>query len=101
VVKSASLDPHLADLHLAFEKMCQYGLKMNPLKYAFDVSGGKFFSFIIHECGMEIDSKKVEAIKKVKAPTCKKELQCFLDKVNYLRRFILKYLHSDMTNQCY
>jgi hypothetical protein len=27
VVKSASLDSHLVDLHLAFEKMRQYGLK--------------------------------------------------------------------------
>jgi hypothetical protein len=27
-------------------------------------------------------------MKKVKAPTCKKELQSFLAKVNYLRRFI-------------
>jgi hypothetical protein len=31
VVKSAGLDSHLVDLHLAFEKMCQYGLKMNLL----------------------------------------------------------------------
>jgi hypothetical protein len=36
----------------------------------------------------EIDPKMVESIKKVKAPTCKKELQSFLDKVNYLIRFI-------------
>jgi hypothetical protein len=34
VVKSASLDSHLANLRLAFEKMHQYGFKMNPLKYA-------------------------------------------------------------------
>ena len=27
-------------------------------------------------------------MKKVEAPTCKKDLQKFLDKVNYLRRFI-------------
>jgi hypothetical protein len=45
VVKSASLDSHLADLHLAFEKIRQYGLKMNPLKCAFGVSAGKFFGF--------------------------------------------------------
>jgi hypothetical protein len=30
VNKSAGLDSHLADLCLAFEKMHQYGLKMNP-----------------------------------------------------------------------
>jgi hypothetical protein len=88
VVKSASLDSHLADLHLAFEKIRQYGLKMNPLKCAFGVSAGKFLGFIIHEHGIEIDPKRVESMKKVKAPTCKKELQSFLGKVNYLRWFI-------------
>jgi hypothetical protein len=35
VVKSAGLESHLADLHLAFERMCRFGLKMNPLKCAF------------------------------------------------------------------
>jgi hypothetical protein len=88
VLKSAGLNSHLANLHLAFEKMCQYGLKMNRLKCAFGVSAGKLLGFIIHEHGIEIDPKKVESIKKVKAPICKKELQSFIDKVNYLRRFI-------------
>jgi hypothetical protein len=91
VVKLASLDSHLVDLHLAFEKMRQYGLKMNPLKCAFGVSTGKFLDFIIHEHGIEIDPKWVESMKKVKTPTCKKELQSFLDKVNYLKRFISKF----------
>jgi hypothetical protein len=89
VVKSACLESHLADLRLAFEKMRQYGHKMNPLKCDFGVSAGKFLGFIIHEKGIEIDPKKVESIKKVKAPTCKKELQSFFGKVNYLRRFIM------------
>jgi hypothetical protein len=85
VVKSASINSHLADLRLAFEKMCWCGLKMNPLKCAFGVSSRKFWGFIVHEKGVEIDPKKIESIKKVQAPTCKKELQRFLDKVNYLR----------------
>ena len=62
---------------------------MNPLKCAFVVSTGKFLGFIIHEKGIEIDPKRIEAMKKVEAPACKKDLQKFLGKVNYLRRFIL------------
>jgi hypothetical protein len=61
---------------------------MNPLKCAFGVSTGKFLGFIVHEKGIEIDPKKTEAIRSVKAPTCKKDLQTFLGKVSYLRRFI-------------
>ena len=88
VIKSAGLDHHLADLRLALERMRRYGLKMNPLKCAFSVLAGKFLGFIIHEKGIEIDPKRVEAMKKVEAPTCKKDLQKFLGKVNFLRRFI-------------
>jgi hypothetical protein len=88
VVKSAGDNSHLADLRLAFEKMRQYKLKINPLKCAFGVSTGKFLGFIVHEKGIEIDAKNIEAIQSVKAPTCKKDLQKFLGKVNYLRRFI-------------
>jgi hypothetical protein len=36
VVKSAGLDSHLVDLHLAFERMRHFGLKMNPLKCALE-----------------------------------------------------------------
>ena len=88
VIKSAGLSHHLADLRLALERMRQYGLKMNPLKYGFGVSARKFLGFIIHEKGIEIDPKRIEAIKKVEAPACKKDLQKFLGKLNFLRRFI-------------
>ena len=88
VVKSDSVDHHLANLRLAFERMRRYGLKMNPLKCAFGVSAGKFLGFIVHERGIEIDPSKIEAIKKIEAPQCKRDMQKFLGKVNYLRRFI-------------
>jgi len=87
VIKSAAHKSHLANLCLAFERMRRYGLKMNPLKCAFGVSAGKFLGFIIHDKGIEVDPKRIEKIKNVRAPTCK-DLQVFLGKVNYLRRFI-------------
>jgi hypothetical protein len=59
-----------------------------PLKCAFGVLAGKFLGFIIHDKGIEVDPKRIENIKKVKAPTCKKVLQKFLGKVNCLMRFI-------------
>ena len=43
--------------------------------------GWKVFCLIIHEKGVEIDPKRIEAMKKVEAPT-------FFGKVNFLRRFI-------------
>jgi hypothetical protein len=55
VVKSDSMDGHLADLRLALERMRRYGLKINPVKCVFYVLAGKFLEFIIHEHGIEID----------------------------------------------
>jgi hypothetical protein len=85
VVKSNSMSNHLADLRLTLERMRRYGLKMNPLKYAFGVSAGKFLGFIIHEHGIEIDSTKIEPINKVQPPQCKNNIQKFLGKLNYLK----------------
>ena len=42
VIKSAGLNHHLANLKLALERMCQYGLKMNPLKCALVYLLGSF-----------------------------------------------------------
>jgi hypothetical protein len=58
IIKSNNMDHHLANLRLALERMCWYGMKMNLLKCAFGVSPGKFLGFIIHEHGIEIDHKK-------------------------------------------
>jgi hypothetical protein len=88
VVKSDSMNNHLADLRLALERMCWYGLKMNPLKCVFGVSAGKFLGFIIYEHGIEIDPTKVESINKVQPSQCKNSMQKFLRKLNYLRWFI-------------
>jgi hypothetical protein len=52
------------------------------------VSTGKFIKFIIHEHGIEIDPDRIKSIRNVGPPTCKLEVQKFLGKINYLRRFI-------------
>jgi hypothetical protein len=61
---------------------------MNPLKCVFGVSAGKFLGFIIHTHDMEIGPTKIESINKVQSPQCKNNIQKFLEKLNYLRRFI-------------
>jgi hypothetical protein len=61
---------------------------MNPCKCAFGMLACKFLEFIIHEHGIEIDLDRIKSIRNVGAPTCKFEMQKFLGKVNYLRRFI-------------
>jgi hypothetical protein len=61
VVKSAGDDSHLADLRLAFEKMCRYKLKMNPLKCSF-----------VHEKSIEIDLKRLRQSRVLKRQLVKR-----------------------------
>jgi hypothetical protein len=85
VVKSDSMNGHLADLRLAVERMRRHGFKINPLKCVFSVSAGMFLGFIIHEHGMEIDPTKIESINKLQLPQCKNDMQKFLGNVSYLK----------------
>ena len=49
---------------------------------------GEFLGHIISKEGITIDPNIVEGILKINNPRSKKELQYFLGKVNFLRRFI-------------
>lgn len=73
VVKSSSEERHLEHLRRSFERMRQYGLKMNPLKCAFGVCAGDFLGFVVHKKGIEINQNKTKAIIVTKAPSTKKE----------------------------
>jgi hypothetical protein len=88
VIKSAGFKEHVADLRVSLERMRKYGLQMNPLKCAFDVAAGWFLGFVVHEQGIQIDPKKVESMQKMGEPTCKRDVQKLLGKINYLRWFI-------------
>jgi hypothetical protein len=88
VIKSVDFYGHLADLRVAFERRRKYNLKMNPLKCAFGVTAGRFLGFVVHEGGIEVNPKKIESIRRVAEPTCKRDVQKLLGKVNYLGWFI-------------
>jgi hypothetical protein len=74
VVKSGDITKHLADLRKILECTRKHRLKMNPNKCAFGVSAGQFLGFMVHQRGIEISRKSIDAINKVVAPTDKTEL---------------------------
>nr|AAM74265.1 Putative retroelement [Oryza sativa Japonica Group]AAP53658.1 retrotransposon protein, putative, unclassified [Oryza sativa Japonica Group] len=88
VVKSKEVEDHIADLRKVFERTRKYGLKMNPTKCAFGVSAGQFLGFLVHERGIEVTQRSVNAIKKIQPPENKTELQEMIGKINFVRRFI-------------
>nr|AAX96528.1 retrotransposon protein, putative, unclassified [Oryza sativa Japonica Group]ABA93024.1 retrotransposon protein, putative, unclassified [Oryza sativa Japonica Group] len=89
VVKSKEIEDHIADLRKVFERTRIYGLKMNPTKCAFGVSAGQFLGFLVHERGIEITQRSINAIKKIKPPEDKIELQEMIGKINFVRRYML------------
>ena len=61
---------------------------MNPKKSSFVVQEGKLLGHIVTKSGICIDLGRVEAIQNIGLPRNKKELQSFLGKINFLRRFV-------------
>nr|ABA94385.1 retrotransposon protein, putative, unclassified [Oryza sativa Japonica Group] len=88
VVKSKEVENHIVDLRKVFERTRKYGLKMNPTKCAFGVSVGQFLGFLVHERGIEVTQRSINAIKKIHPPEDKKKLQELIGKINFVRRFI-------------
>lgn len=48
----------------------------------------KYLGQVLNEEGVKPDVSKIEAIEKMKSPTCKKELQRFIGMIQYLSKFI-------------
>jgi len=61
---------------------------MNPKNCAFGVSAGQFLGFMVHQRGIEISRRSIDAINKVVAPADMTELQSLIGKINFIRRFI-------------
>jgi hypothetical protein len=60
------------------------------LTCAFGVTSGRFLGFIVYEHSIQIDPKKIESIRKIGEPVCKKDIQKLLGRINYSHHFISK-----------
>jgi hypothetical protein len=82
LVKSRKAISHLADREETFNTLRRYQMKLNPAKYAFGVSSGKFL-------------EKIRAVLKMQAPRTTKQLQQLTGRIAALNRFI-----SRSTDKC-
>jgi len=87
-VFSRSDKEHCCHLREVFLKCQRFGLSLNPKKYLFSMKEGKLLSHIVLVEGVMIDPNRVEAIQTLSLPRSKKEVQAFLGKINFLRRFV-------------
>jgi hypothetical protein len=81
-------DQHIKHLRRVFQKCRKFGISLNPNKSNFGMKEGKLLGHIISKEGINIDPSRVEEILKIDKPKSKKEVESFLGKVNFLRRFI-------------
>jgi len=87
-VFSKSDQKHLDHLRQVFLKCRQYGISLNPKKSLFGLEEGKLLGHVISKDGIRIDPTRIHAILKIPHPRNVKELQAFVGKINFLRRFI-------------
>jgi hypothetical protein len=65
VVKSKRTDELVADLKLAFERLRENGIKLNPEKCVFGVPRGMLLEFIMSKHDIEANPEKIAAITKI------------------------------------
>jgi hypothetical protein len=75
VVKSRKHVDLLDDLKETFDNLRKYKIMLNPKKCVFGVSSGKLLGYMVSSRGIDMNPKKVEAIKQLQSPRTRKEIQ--------------------------
>ena len=88
IVRSKKCEDHIADIRETFANLRKHGLKLNPEKCGFGVRRGKLLGCMITERGIEANPVKIEAIRRMRPPSSKKEVQKLTGHLASLNRFI-------------
>jgi hypothetical protein len=75
LVKSRKAADHLTDLEETFNTLRKHQMKLNPAKWAFGISSGKFLGFMVSNRGLKANPEKILAVLKMLAPRTTKQLQ--------------------------
>ena len=74
LVKSVKVVLHFNHLTEAVQVLKDYKMKLNPTKYAFGVTAGKFLGFIVNNHEMEANPEKIRAVLNMRPPANTKEV---------------------------
>ena len=74
LVKSIKAKLHINHLAELFQVLKDYKMKLNPTKCAFEVSVGKFFSFIVNSRRIEANPNMIKAVLDMQPPSNTKEI---------------------------
>ena len=99
LVGSSTVKSHIDRLRLIFERLSWGFMKLSPSKTKLIQREVTFLGHKLSKDGIAIDSNKIEAIRRLPAPSSVKKLQTFLGIVNYQRSFIRNF--SLLSNPLY
>ena len=68
----------------------KYNLRLNSKKCVIRVTSGKLLGHIVSERGIEVDPDKIKAIQEMLVPKTEKDMRGFIEKLQYISRFIAK-----------
>jgi hypothetical protein len=83
---------HCCHLRKVLLKCHRFGISLNPKKSFFPMKEGKLLGHIVSVEGVRIDPIKVESIHTLSLRRSRKEVQDFLGKINFLRRFMSNFV---------
>ena len=86
LVKSNEDKTHLEDLQKTFDTLRRYRMRLNPAKYVFGVSSGKFLGFMVSQHSIEANLDKIKEIMEIKSPKTVKEVQNLKGKIAALNK---------------
>ena len=92
LVKSKQCSDHVTHLQEAFNLLRAYNMKLNPLKFAFGVSVGRFLGFMVTQIGIEENPAQLKAILNSSAPSTKKRVQQPIGLLAALGSFISRFI---------
>ena len=88
LVKSTTVELHIAHLVEAFLILKEYNMKLNPAKCAFGVSAEKFLGFIVNNRGIEANLDKIKVVLDMPSPSIIKKVQRLTGRIVALSRFV-------------
>ena len=87
-IYSKNREDHVPHIKVIFERCRRYGISLNLKKSIFARWEETFLGFVVSLDRITIDPGRIEAIKLIAPPHNKKDMQSFLGKINFVRRFI-------------
>jgi hypothetical protein len=88
IVKTKDDEDPSKDLGSVFQRLRQYNLRLNPLKYTFGMEAGKFLGFMLTSRGIEANPDKCREILDMISPRTLKDVQQLMGRIVALSRFL-------------